>query len=196
MAIPPAGWYLPPVARHEAELDSFDIVAGLVIRGGLDVEVFTGTSLHGHLAAAWPRSVITAKTAVELLVEHWRTVGLPGYAQFDNDTRFRGTHKHPDSIGRVARVCLSVGVSPVFVPPYEMGFQAAIENFNGRWQAKVWARFEHASLAALQDRSAKFIDALRAAVRPFASRGRHPGRLSRRTGCSTCSGPCRGACSS
>jgi len=42
-----------------------------------------------------------------------------------------------------------------------MGFQAAIENLNGRWQAKVWARFEHASLAALQDRSAKFIDALR-----------------------------------
>lgn len=158
---PPPGWYLPPVARREAELDTFDIVAGLVIRGGTDVEVLTGTSLHGGLAAAWPRGDIAAKTVVDLLLEHWRAVGLPTYAQFDNDTRFRGTHTHPDSIGRVARVCLSLDVVPVFVPPREIGFQAAIENFNGRWQTKVWARFEHASLPALHTQSAKFVDALR-----------------------------------
>ena len=158
---PPPGWYLPAVACREAELDSFDIVAGLVIRGGTDVEVLTAISLHGGLAASWPRGDITAKTAVDLLLEHWRAGGLPTFAQFDNDTRFRGTHKHPDSIGRVARVCLSLDVAPVFVPPRETGFQAAIENFNGRWQTKVWARFEHASLPALQSQSAKFIEALR-----------------------------------
>lgn len=158
---PPPGWYLPAVAGREAELDSFDIVAGLVIRGGTHVEVLTASSLHGGLAASWPRSEITAKTTVELLLEHWRTVGLPAYAQFDNDTRFQGTHRHPNSIGRVARVCLSLEVVPVYVPPRETGFQAAIENFNGRWQAKVWARFEHVSLAALQTQSAKFVAALR-----------------------------------
>ena len=158
---PPPGWYLPAVAGREAELDSFDIVAGLVIRGGTDVEVLNAISLHGGLAASWPRSEITAKTAVESLLEHWRTVGLPAYAQFDNDTRFQGTHTQPNSIGRVVRICLSLKVVPVFAPPRETGFQAAIENFNGRWQAKVWARFEHVSLAALQTQSAKFIAALR-----------------------------------
>lgn len=35
---------------------------------------------------------------------------------------------------------------PVFVPPRETGFQATIEGFNGLWRAKVWARFQHASL--------------------------------------------------
>jgi hypothetical protein len=158
---PPPGWYLPAVAGREAELDSFDIVAGLVIRGGTDVEVLNAISLHGGLAASWPRSEITAKTAVESLLEHWRTVGLPAYAQFDNDTRFQGTHTQPNSIGRVVRICLSLKVVPVFAPPRETGFQAAIENFNGRWQAKVWARFEHVSLAALQTQSAKFVAALR-----------------------------------
>jgi len=173
---PPRGWYLPAVAHREADLDSFDIVAGLVIRGGADVEVFTGVSLHGGLAAAWPRTEITAKTAVDTLIEHWRAVGLPSYAQFDNDTRFRGTHTHPDSIGRVARLCLSLDVVPVFAPPRETGFQAAIENFNGRWQAKVWARFEHASLSALQAQSARFIDALRrrSAARVEAAPPRRP----------------------
>ncbi len=39
------------------------------------------------------------------------------------------------------RLCLSLGVTAVFAPPRETGFQAAVESFNARWQAKVWQRF-------------------------------------------------------
>jgi hypothetical protein len=145
---PPLGWYLPAVAAGGAELDSFDIVEGLVIQGGTQVEVLNGVSLHGGLVVSWPHTVITAKFVVEAMVEHWRVVGLPGYAQFDNDPIFEGAQIHPDTIGRVTRACLSLGVSPVFVPPRETGFQAAIEGFNGRWQAKVWVRFHHDSQRA------------------------------------------------
>src|SRR6516164_5627563 len=123
---PPPGWYLPAVADGRAELDSIDSVEGLVIRGGTPVEVLTGISLHGGLVAAWPRTAIPAAFVVEALVEHGRAVGLPGYAQFDNDPIFEGAQVHPDTIGRVARTCLSLGVVPVFVPPRETGFQAAI----------------------------------------------------------------------
>jgi hypothetical protein len=158
---PPRGWYLPEVANSSVELESFDAVEGLVIRGGTSVEVLNAISLHGGLVASWPQTAVTAKTTVEALVEHWRAFGLPGYVQFDNDTRFHGPHVHPDTLGRVARVCLSLGVVPVFVPPHETGFQAAIEGFNGRWQAKVWARFQHESLPALQDRSGRYVAAVR-----------------------------------
>ena len=103
---------------------------------------------------------VTAKAAVEALIEHWRTFGLPGYAQFDNDTIFQGTHTHPDVIGRVMRLCLSLGIVPVFVPPREMGFQAMIESYNGQWQAKVWARFAHGSLAELEGRSGRYVAAV------------------------------------
>jgi hypothetical protein len=159
---PPPGWYLPEVARRSRELDSVDIVEGLVIRGGPQVEVLNGISLHGGLVASWPRGEsITAKFVVECLVEHWRQFGLPGYAQFDNDTVFQGPHVHPDVVGRVSRLCLGLGVVPVFVPPREPGFQAAIENYNGSWQARVWARFEHADLDGLTDRSDSHVAALR-----------------------------------
>jgi putative transposase len=159
---PPPGWYLPEVARRSRELDSIDIVEGLVIRGGPQVEVLNGVSLHGGLVASWPRGEsITAKFVVECLVEHWRQFGLPGYAQFDNDTVFQGPHVHPDVIGRVSRLCLSLGVAPVFVPPREPGFQAAIEQYNGSWQVRVWGRFEHADLDALADRSRRHVAALR-----------------------------------
>lgn len=158
---PPRGWYLPKLAARRAELDSFDIVEGLVIRGGMNVEVLNGISLHGGLPASWPKATITAKTVVKALLQHWRGHGLPTYVQFDNDTVFQGPHHHPDTVGRVTRLCLSLKVIPIFTPPQETGFQAAIENFNGRWQAKVWSRFTHPSRRALQSRSAKFITASR-----------------------------------
>ena len=173
---PPPGWYLPAVASRQCELDSFDIVEGLVIEGGTQVEVLNGVSLHGGLVVSWPQTVITAKFVSAAMVEHWRSVGLPAYAQFDNDPIFEGAQVHPDTIGRVARTCLSLGVVPVFVPPRETGFQAAIEGFNGRWQAKVWSRFHHESLPALQAQSARYIAAhrQRCAARIEAAPQRQP----------------------
>jgi hypothetical protein len=149
------------VDRRDRELDSFDLVEGLVIRGGPQVEVLNGVSLHGGLVASWPRGEsVTAKFVVECLVEHWRQLGLPGYAQFDNDTVFQGPHVHPDTIGRVSRLCLGLGVIPVLVPPREPGFQAAIEHYNGSWQVRVWGRFEHADLDGLAERSSGHVAAL------------------------------------
>jgi transposase-like protein len=159
---PPLGWYLPQVAAQCDELDSVDAVEGLVIKGGPQVEVLNAVSLHGGLVASWPvQASVTAKLVVECLVAHWREFGLPGYAQFDNDTIFQGTHAHPDAVGRVSRLCLGLGVVPVFVPPREPGFQAAIERYNGSWQAKVWSRFTHDDLSGLQDQSRRHVAALR-----------------------------------
>lgn len=173
---PPVGWYLPDVARGSAELDSFDIVEGLVIKDGPQVEVLNGISLHGGLVASWPSTAVSARATVEHLVDHWRTVGLPSYAQFDNDTRFQGPHQWPDVVSRVMRLCLSLEVVPIFAPPRETGFQAAIESYNGRWQAKVWARFRHESLDALQGQSDKYIAAsrIRGAIRLEAAPPRRP----------------------
>ena len=159
---PPTGWYLPAVAARRQELDCIDVVEGLVIKDGPQVEVLNGISLHGGLAVSWPRGEsITARFVVACLIEHWKAVGLPGYCQFDNDTIFQGPHAHPDTLGRVTRLCLSLGVAPVFVPPREPGFQAVIESYNGTWQAKVWARFEHADLSDLEGHSSRFVAAHR-----------------------------------
>jgi transposase-like protein len=156
---PPRGWYLPEVAAGQAEIDSFDTITDLVIRGGQDVTVLNGISLHGGLPDSWPQATVTARIVVQTLLAHWGRHGCPGYAKFDNDTIFQGAHHWPDSFGRVIRLCLQVDVTPVFAPPREPGFQAEIEAFNGRWERAVWRRYVHSGLRALQRRSHAFVQA-------------------------------------
>jgi hypothetical protein len=165
---PPRGWYLADLSEHSVEMDQFDAVTGLVIKGGTDVEVLNGISLHGGLAASWPESSVTSTSTRKRLVEHWRKVGLPAYAQFDNDTRFQGPHQHKDAVGLVIRLCRSLGVTPVFAPPREPGFQASIESYNGLWQSKVWGRSEHKDLEDLRGKSDAYV---------AASRKRHARRI-------------------
>jgi transposase len=175
-APPPRGWYLADLAAREVELDSFDVVDGLYLKGGPELQILTAMSLHGGLPDAWPDVATTAVKAVRAIGGHWQAFGLPAYAQFDNDTRFIGGNRYPDSIGPVIRMCLALGVTPVFAPFHETGFQAGVESFNGRWQAKVWARFWEPSLADLQARSAAYIGAARrrSAVRIEAAPPRRP----------------------
>ena len=113
---PPKGWYLPDLAAAETELDSFDFIVDLKIADGPLISVLTGISLHGALSAAWIMPQPGARLTVEALLGHWREHGLPGYAQFDNDTIFQGTHRFADTVGRVSRLCLALRITPVFAP--------------------------------------------------------------------------------
>jgi hypothetical protein len=157
---PPPAWYLRRVADGKAELDSFDIVEGLMLEGKRDVEVLNAISLHGSLVEFWPKERITAKTTVECMLKHWHRFGMPDYAQFDNDAIFQGP-RHPDALGRVIRVCLSLGVTPVFAPPQENGFQANIESYNARWQMGVWRRFHFENRHRLRLQSDRYVSAVR-----------------------------------
>ena len=158
---PPPGWYLPAVSQQQAELDSFDVVEDLRMEGVGLFQLFTTRTLWGALAEAWPATVASTSFILQAMQAHWELNGLPAFAQFDNDVRFQGGHNHPDVIGRVMRFCLALGVTPVFAPPLETGFQAMIENFNGLWQRKVWARFHHESLQSLSVASKRFTHAYR-----------------------------------
>lgn len=165
---PPKGWYLPEVIAGRAEVDCFDFIEDLKIAEGPLVNVLTTKSLHGALTDAWMLMQMTAKGSVACLQGRWQRDGLPAYAQFDNDTVFQGAHQFADTVGRVSRLCLALGVIPVFVPPLEHGMQNTIEGFNGLWQAKVWQRHRVASVQELQACSDRYIAAHRARTKGTA----------------------------
>jgi hypothetical protein len=159
---PPRGWYLPEVATARAELDCFDWIEDLKIADGPLVQVLTGTALWAGQTDAWPELRVATELVFSRLCERWAELGLPDCAQFDNDAVFQGAHQFPDTIGRVSRLCLALGVIPVFAPPREPGFQNAVESFNGLWQAKVWQRHRFADFAHLLAINARYIAAHRA----------------------------------
>jgi len=171
---PPKGWYLPEVTAGRAELDCFDFIEDLKIAGGPLVNVLTAKSLHGALTDAWVLGQGSARLAQGCLLARWGRDGLPAYAQFDNDTVFQGAHQFADAVGRISRLCLALGIIPVFVPPLEHGMQNSIESFNALWQAKVWQRHRAASSAELQACSDRYIAAHRARTGTEASALRRP----------------------
>lgn len=173
---PPKGWYLPAVAVGRAEVDCFDWIEDLKIAAGPLVQVLTGTALLGGQVDAWPESKIATETALCRLSGRWQQLGLPDYAQFDNDAVFQGAHQFADTVGRVSRLCLALGVVPVFAPPREHGFQNAIEGFNALWQAKVWQRHHFKDFPQLLTTSAHYVSAhrVRSANRQEQAPARRP----------------------
>jgi transposase len=154
---PPGGWYLRELAAKRAELDSFDFVNDLALPGGIPVQLFNGVSLWGHVVSSFPLARSIAKNVVEGLIVRWRQHGLPDYAQFDNGREFTGPPL-PDVVGQVIWLCWSLGIVPVFAPPYRFGFQSQVEGYNRRWQNAVWRKeFGFATLADGQKQSAKFV---------------------------------------
>ena len=142
------------------ELDRGDLVEGLVIRGGQQVDFFNLTSLHGGLTNRFLKACWTTDSVLKSLEQHWRAHGLPGDMQFDNDTVFQGPRLHAEVFGRVTRKCLQLGVIPVFAPPRENGFQASIEAYNGQWQQKVWQRFTFKAPREVRQQSDRFVKAV------------------------------------
>jgi len=93
----------------------------------------------------------TGRCAVELLATGkggmdtaiwaiWRRLGVPRYWQVDNETAFYGSPQYPHTLGPLARLCLPLGVEPVFIPPREPWRNGVVEKFNDYWDKQVWQK--------------------------------------------------------
>ncbi len=68
---------------------------------------------------------------LDFLVSTWQTMGCPRYLKMDNCLDFRGSNRHPRASSKLMRVCLDLGVQPVFIPICEPWRNGVVENLNG-----------------------------------------------------------------
>lgn len=76
---------------------------------------------------------IRAKTRKDLtaaLIRSWQMLGIPVYLQMDNMLQTQGSHRHPHSFGLVIRLCLYLGIQPIFIPIREPWRNGIVERFN------------------------------------------------------------------
>jgi transposase len=68
---------------------------------------------------------------LDFVVEAWQTMGCPKCLKMDNCLDFRGSNRYPRSPSKLVRVCLDLGVRPVFIPLREPWRNGVVENLNG-----------------------------------------------------------------
>ncbi len=66
---------------------------------------------------------------INALIRSWQTLGIPLYLQMDNKLPLRGSNRYPHSFGMVVRLCLYLGIQPVFIPLKEPWRNGIIERF-------------------------------------------------------------------
>lgn len=97
---------------------------------------------HKHYLVAL-RDKLSKKTALralanksmdailDFLVSAWQRMGYPKCLKMDNCLDFRGSNRHPRALSKLMRVCLDLGVQPVFIPLREPWRNGVVENLNG-----------------------------------------------------------------
>jgi transposase len=56
-------------------------------------------------------------------------LGIPKYLQMDNKLSMRGSNRYPHSFGLIIRLCLYLGIQPIFIPIKEPWRNGIIEKF-------------------------------------------------------------------
>jgi hypothetical protein len=99
----------------------------------------------------------TVATACAYALSVWRSpVGLPDGLQLDNDAAFIGGYRGRRVFGQFVRLCLYVGIEPIFIPFYQAKRNELVEHINGLWQGAFFQRRRFRSLAQVQRANPEF----------------------------------------
>jgi len=100
----------------------------------------------------------TKKDIAGALVLSWKTLGIPFYLQLDNKLPSRGSNRYPHSFGLIIRLCLFLGIQPVFIPIKEPWRNGIVEHFNNVFDKCFFRASFYASFSDLYRQAKVFED--------------------------------------
>ncbi len=90
-----------------------------------------------HTAKTYPKPNKGSISAAQSLMNFWKEFGFSDALQMDNELSFRGSNRHPRSLGIVLRLALSFNVVPVFIPIKEPWRNGIVERYNQTYERHV-----------------------------------------------------------
>ncbi len=99
----------------------------------------------------------TMDNVLEFLIGYWTKNAIPNYLQMDNGASFIGDLMHSKHFSRVVRLCLHLGVEPVFIAPSKPWMNGTIEDFNGEFGEKLWEQEQWTDLEHIRRESKTFL---------------------------------------
>lgn len=127
-----------------------DLVGPRYIKGDGQLFVLNTIDLYSRAVHSFPIRSKDDDSIVLALIDTWKKLGIPEFLQLDNELSFRGSNKYPHSLGKVIKLCLSLNIQPVFIPPAEPWRNGVIERFNDTFDVKFYRRERFENFAHLK----------------------------------------------
>lgn len=137
-------------------VQQMDLIGPCYLKGGFKFYFYSIMDVETHHAEVYPVKNKSAKSIVPCLIDFWENFQLPDFLQMDNELSFRGSNKHPRSLGLLLKVALSYGVTPVFIPPAEPWRNGVIEKFNHNVEKRFFASRIFSGFEEIKDEAATF----------------------------------------
>jgi len=137
-------------------LHQFDIIGPRYLKGDGCFYAHNLMDIGSHGVAINPkRSKVHEEVAVSLK-ESWEIMGIPYFLQLDNQLSCRGSNRYPRSFGLVIRLCLFLGVEPIFIPLGEPWRNGCIEKFQDTFEHRFFRRIVFFDFKDLQNQAKRF----------------------------------------
>ena len=136
--------YPGPQARASNELHEVDLVGPIYLKGSRHrYSIWVGKDAFDGAVCLRLAGSRRMDEVLGFLGECWKDLGRPAQVQLDNARELAGWGPSSRTLSRVIRLCLRVGVSPVFIPKGGPQFHGSVGNFNGWFQEPLLQRKFH-----------------------------------------------------
>ena len=150
--------YPTPPVQHPDDLHQLDLYGPWYLKGQETKHSFSVikdvASLGVWIDAFDNRQ---GQTVASFLVEGFKAFGLPHILQLDNAMEFQGSCQSPRSLSRVIRVCLYLGVEPLFIPQKQPWCNGSVENIIGQLEELFFQDPGFSSLKQVKEALPRFV---------------------------------------
>lgn len=126
----PKGTSYPSLGVTQSnDLHQLDVIGPRYLKGDgrfYSINVIDAFDRRGTI---YPHRRKNRMAIISGLIHCWRILGIPSYLQMDNLLCSRGSNRYPHSLGIIIRLCLSLGIEPIFIPIREPWRNGIIEHF-------------------------------------------------------------------
>jgi len=173
--LPKRGYFPQPTPTSTYVLHALDWTARY-LRGGTKLFVFHTVDVQTRALAQTLHTDKRGTTVQAHALAAWQQIGLPDGLQLDNDAAFNGGYKVPRVFGAFVRLCLYVGIEPIFLPVGEPKRNRVVERLHGLWSQTFWRRHRFDTLAAVRRAAPQFMRFYMERYHPPVLQGATPGQ--------------------
>jgi transposase InsO family protein len=172
---PKRGYFPQPTPTATYVLHAMDWTARY-LTGGAKLFVFHTVDVQTRALTQTLHTDKRSTTVQAHALAAWQQLGLPDGLQLDNDAAFNGGYKVPRLFGAFVRLCLYLGIEPIFLPVGEPKRNSVVERLHGLWSQTFWRTHRFDTLAAVRRTAPQFVRFYTQRYHPPALQGATPGQ--------------------